>query len=186
VHSTKITFVAWYGVLGKNSTPQNPQQVDFDGEHEHYSFEPFCKAPAPTSAISTSTSILRIASNPNSIYFDEISSTDNPRHSYFPHTSKAGNLPLRFFQQLAIFDCYKVVLIWIGSGRYHVSVATWLSGCLEYMYILGYPVRIIGPDCGIEGIVREVMSSYCCHLCAELRWSFRMVQGTCVIEELEE
>jgi hypothetical protein len=103
-----------------------------------------------------------------------------------PHTSKAGNLPLRFFQQLAIFDCCKVVLIWIGSDRYPVSGATWLSGCLGHMYILGYLVRIIGPDCGIEGIVREVMSAYCCHLYAELRWSFRMVQGTCVIEELEE
>jgi hypothetical protein len=53
------------------SRPKKTQLVDFDGEHEHRYFKPFCKALAPTSAISTSTGIMSNAPNPNSIYFDE-------------------------------------------------------------------------------------------------------------------
>jgi hypothetical protein len=42
------------------------------------------------------------APNPNWIYFDELSSIDDRRYLYVPHTSKVGNLSLCFFQQSTI------------------------------------------------------------------------------------
>jgi hypothetical protein len=204
--STKITSAVrrWMEVNWReNSAPQNTQQVDFDDEHMHYSFEPFSKAHTPTSASSTSTSTLYNASSLNSICFSEISSLDDPqylsishtspfckayaptlaistsisilhnasnlnsiyfvslddpRYSYVSHTSKVCRLSLRFFQQFPILDCCKVFLIWIGSGRYPVSVAIapWLSGCLEHMYILGYPVHILARTMAWKALLRKV------------------------------
>jgi hypothetical protein len=139
VHSTEITIVRnWLGG-GENLAPWPLSRP----ENAQYFFKPFCKTPPPASAISTSTSILHNASNSNSIYFDEISSKNDPRYPHDSYTSKVGNLSLHFFQQSTIFDGCKVALIWIEWARYPVSIAIWLSGCLEHMHILGYSVRNI-------------------------------------------
>jgi hypothetical protein len=104
-----------------------------------------------------------------------MSSIDDPRYSYVPYARKVGSLSLRFFQQLAPFDCCKVVL---GSSRCPVSTTTWRTACLPHMYILQYPVHIFDPEYGTGGIVKKVMSASCCHLCLHgAGWSFRMVQG---------
>jgi hypothetical protein len=104
------------------SGAHNPRLVSFEDEEERRHFKPFSDAfTCLMSTFKTFITIPRTAFNPNSKYLDDICSRHYPRYSYVPH-SKLSPRSLRYLENFTIFDYWKVVLIWRGSGRHPVDM----------------------------------------------------------------